>query len=274
MTVLFGFGVWLVGPVHGQVNAESLASAARAEGFGWDAGVRGAVLAGNLQLTDLSGSTSLHWRRTFASRNPDQPAWLRDRALATARGAYRNLRGSVILDQRLLHVRYLHMFGRRAGIDGFAQLNNDVVRLLRSRIVVGLGSSVAVVNRRRLEGWVGLAAMAEWEVRSVPADGPDAPRVFNPRASAYASWTVGLVPERLSWIQTVYVQPRVDAPGDLQWLLDGTLRVAISKRLSQATGLQVRGDTRPPADLRHIDLLWTFGFDLHVAAARPVPAPP
>ncbi|MEM6925542.1 MAG: DUF481 domain-containing protein [Myxococcota bacterium] len=254
-----------------QVNAEALSGAARSPGFGAEVGVRGALVTGNLDLVDATGSLSLHRRTTFQGEGD----WMRDRALLVARGAYRNINRTVFLDQRLVHGRYTRMLVRRIGIDAFAQLDNDRVRRLRARWVIGLGGSAIVVRRRGLEAWAGLAAMAEFERRDVPPEGPDAVRTFNPRASAYASWTATFADARVSWTQTAYLQPRVDAPTDLQWLLDGALRIPVSRVVSQVTGVVVRGDTRPPAEVEPIDVTVTFGVDLRFAPpATRAPAPP
>ncbi|MEN0061106.1 MAG: DUF481 domain-containing protein [Myxococcota bacterium] len=249
---------WISALAWGQVNAEDLADKAGSPGLAGDLSARGAFFLGNLDLVDVEGVARGHWTRV----DPKTEA-LRTRLLAQISGALRTLAGRRLLDQRLIHLRATHFDRARFGPDVFAQLNNDVIRLLRWRAVGGVGVSARPFVFDAWEVGFGTAYMAEFEDRNVT----DEPRqVLNHRWSTYVSWTAQLH-ETFSWTNTVYVQPRFDRFADLQVLNETAVRFAVAKWLSYVTTVQLRVDTEPPMGVVPVDARFIVGLMLH--GARP-----
>lgn len=66
--------------------------------------------------------------------------------------------------------------------------------------------------------------------------------------------------ESTNFINTVYVQPRVDAFGDVRVLDEAVLAVALTKHLTFTAGVNLRHDSRPPGDVKKTDLSMRNGL--------------
>lgn len=252
----------------GQVNVEPLASYTNKPGWGLDVRGRFGLATGNVEFLDLSGDAALHWSRPFpAARRPnDHGAWQRDRFVVFGSYGLR-LQGvgegaQRMVDTKFVHVRYTHMAVPWLGLDSFAQLGDDAVLLLASRALVGGGLRLVPVDARRISVAAGTGYMVEREER--PADAGGATFV-NHRSTSYLTLELALVPDALSVLSTTYVQPRLDDVADVQVLEEATLRVAVTDRLTIGIELQLRHDSRPPADLRPTDLRLTNTLQLRLA---------
>lgn len=254
----------LFGLAHAQVNAEALADQAKEEGFGFGLSLGTALSAGNVNYFALRGEAGVQYLRAF-DEAPNAQLWMRDRVFLNARGAYQTFEGTPIVDERLAHLRYTHMFKPHIGAEAFLQAQNDLALLLEWRLLAGAGVRYVVFNEPRVGLSLGAAYMAEYELRDVPAGGPDAQEVLNHRLSTLASWRAVLSPDHLNWTNTVYLQPRLDDFTDLQFVDESAFEFVISKNLSFNTGLRLRLDTQPPTEVVPLDLRWTTGLTLRWA---------
>ena len=255
---------------HAQVNAENLAAAATADGFGLALSSGTALAVGNVSLLDVHGDAAAQLRSSRPDGLGGRP-WMRDRLILSLHGAYRTVAQTPILDERLAHLRGTHMFVPRWGVDAFVQAQNDRSLLLDWRLVAGGGLRFVVAEDDRLGLWGGSGTMAELELRNVSP--PDATEVLNYRWTTYLSWRAVLVPDHLNWSNTAYVQPRIDDFGDVQIVDEGALEAPITRALAMSSSARLRYDSRAPADLRALDLRWITGLTFRWAA-RPDPAPP
>lgn len=255
---------------HAQVNAENLAAAATADGFGLALSSGTALAVGNVSLLDIHGDAAAQFRSSRPDGIGGRP-WMRDRLILSVHGAYRTFARTRILDERLAHLRGTHMFVPRWGVDAFVQAQNDLSLLLDWRLVAGGGMRFVVAESDRLGVWGGSGYLAEYELRNVLP--PDAGKVLNHRWTTYLSWRAVLVPDHLNWSNTAYVQPRIDDFGDVQIVDEGALEVPIIGGVAVSTSARLRYDSRAPTGLKALDLRWITGLTVRWAA-RPDPALP
>ena len=224
-----------------------------------------ALATGNVRYLDLRADGAVQYRTSFAAE-AGQPQWLRDRFVLNLHGAFKSVDQVPVFDERLAHLRLTRMFVPHWGAEAFGQYQNDFTLLLERRLVAGAGLRFAIFEEPRLGLWGGTGYMAEDERRLVDPAGPDPVHMLNHRSTTYIASRLGLVPEKVMWINTIYLQPRLDDPADLQLLDESTLQAAVSKWLTLTMALRLRLDTRAPSTLAPLDIKWTTGFTVRWAA--------
>lgn len=244
-----------------QVNVENLSAGARPEGTTVNASVGTALSRGNIDLLDIQGTLGVVWKSRFAD-GPGERPWMKDRFVANVHGGFRSFSGQVIVDERFAHVSYGRMLIPRLGIGVVGQVLNDRFRLLDWRVTGGVGLRWVGVNTPRLQLWGSVGYVAEWEDRAIP-EGFDDPRyMLNHRWGVSVSWNAVLVPERLTWTNTMFPEVRFDDPSDVEFLNETLLNVAVTSAFAFQTGLRLRLDSRPPAVVEPLDLMWHTGFNV------------
>ena len=151
------------------------------------------------------------------------------------------------------HLRWTRMRSPRWGYEAFGQMQfNEFLRLDR-RSLLGGGFRFRLLRSPQQELFVGTGYMVEVERLDVPEDGPDEPKSTNHRWTNYLSWkrTIGARQVRLG--NTVYFQPRLDAPDDFRALNESTLEVNLTEKLSLGLHLRIAHDNRPPVDVEKTD---------------------
>ncbi|MEN0067051.1 MAG: DUF481 domain-containing protein [Myxococcota bacterium] len=255
-----------------QVNGEPLAAAAAQEGIGFQFTTAGSWSQGNVDFLQLSGNLAVQYRRNFRNRE-DAEGEMRDRAILSARGLLLQLNGAPFADQRLVHLRYTRMANPRLGVDVVAQYENNLLLLLEGRYTVGAALGWQAVDNETWGLHFGLGPLLEHEVRNVDPEGPDPRLMTNPRLVFANRLNVVLVPNELTLSNTLYVEPRVDDPGDILIVDYFALNAPISKALTMNGNLTVRHDSRPPVPVQNTDVTVGWGFTLRLAA-RPDPHEP
>ena len=187
----------------------------------------------------------------------------RGQVLALARGEYGLSQGLTTLNRVLEHLRYRHSLTERWGAESFLQHEYDGFRRLQLRALLGAGPRFRLIREEKLNLALGLALMLEHE-RLRQDDQPDAgARTTDLRLSSYA--LAGLpVAENVELTETVYVQPRLDAPADLRVLNETALVVRPNAHFSLGLAFVLTWDRRPPASIAPLDtqLRTTLGFKL------------
>ena len=248
-----------------QVNNENMAAAVKEQGYGLQLGGGGSFASGNLSSVSLNGSLALQYRTNFEPREDETLPRVKNRAQLSANGSLMTFNSTTFIDRRLVSAGYTHMFSRPVGLDASLQYQNNLLLLLDARFTAAVGPRFVLVHQPRVTVTSGLAALLEREVRNVDPAGPDARLVTNPRAVGWLSWRLGLVPDGLSWMHTLYVEPRVDDVSD-QLVVDyNTLEAHVNKTLSMTADLQLRYDSQPPADLARLDVRMSWGLRLRWA---------
>ena len=152
-----------------------------------------------------------------------------------------------------LHLRYTRYFGAWCASEVFAQAQyNEFVRLTQ-RQLLGLGGRVEVIRDELIELATATGIMLEYERQDVPEDGPDARDIFSIRSTSYVSLKVYAEAPKLTAVNTVYVQPRLDVPSDIRVLNEGEVSVALMQSVEFALAFSLRFDSRPVTGIDQVD---------------------
>ena len=204
---------------------------------------------GNSPFFDIGGAGSLLLRRG------------RLLGLALVRGEYGNARDGIAIARKTFeHVRSRVTIDCRWRWEAFVQHEYDAFRRLSVRALAGTGPALQLVNEARVGLIAGAAYMLEYERLDTRAGTIDAgARSLASRASVYVTGTETLG-AGVSIAQTVYVQPRLDDPGDVRVLGELSLTTKLSKRFALTDGFTVAYDRTPPDGIRRYDTQLKVGL--------------
>jgi hypothetical protein len=204
---------------------------------------------GNNTFFDIGGAGSVLVRRG------------RLLGLAIARGEYGNARDGIAIARKSFeHLRARVTIDCRWRWEAFAQHEYDAFRRLSVRAVVGTGPALQLVNEPIVALLAGAAYLLEAEQLDTRAGTIDAGlRTLASRASVYLTGTEK-VGGGVSITQTVYVQPRLDEPGDLRVLGELSVTSKLSKRIALTDGFTVAYDRTPPDRIRTYDTQLKLGI--------------
>lgn len=181
--------------------------------------------------------------------------------LAIARGEYGNARDGIAIARKSFeHVRTRVTIDCRWRWEAFAQHEYDAFRRLSVRAVVGTGPALQLVNEARVALLAGAAYLFELErldARDGAIDAGD--RASSHRASMYVTGTE-LIGAGVSIAQTVYVQPRLDDPGDVRVLGELSVTTKLSSRIGLSNGFTVAYDRTPADQIRRYDTQLKVGL--------------
>ncbi len=164
--------------------------------------------------------------------------------------------GAVTAQKAMAHLRYRWAFHAPWIAFTFVQVDHNAFRDLQARNLLGLGIERRLWRADWTEASVGLAGMAEYEVRIDDAD--DTLPV--PRASAFFLLAVKLE-DNLQLGSTTFYQPHLlDPINDWRFLEELTLSVAIGEHLGWANTLHVEIDQLPAANIESFDLAASSGL--------------
>lgn len=169
--------------------------------------------------------------------------WL---ALVLARGEYSEGEDVKLAEKTFEHARARRDFDERWLWEAFLQHEYDAFRRLAVRAVAGTGPAFRISTHPRAAVVTGLAYLAELEQRSKldgAADSGD--RAYRHRLSAYVTGSFALS-EGVTANQTTYIQPRLDARGDLMLLSETTFSSKLGKHVALINSFVVTYDADPP----------------------------
>ncbi|MCE9579425.1 MAG: DUF481 domain-containing protein [Deltaproteobacteria bacterium] len=150
------------------------------------------------------------------------------------------------------HLRYRWQATTRLAPEAFAQHEADRFRRLRSRALAGAGLRVRVTQSAQWSVHVGAAVMLEYEWLTRD-DLPDAgTATTDARLSTYAValWKLN---DDVGASETIYVQPRLDAPRDIRLLEEAALTAKLAKQVAFRFALVIARDSRPPPGTAKMD---------------------
>lgn len=204
---------------------------------------------GNSTFFDIGGTGSLLLRRG------------RLLALALVRGEYGNAGDGIAFARKAFeHLRSRVTIDCRWRWEAFVQHEYDAFRRLSVRAIAGTGPALQIVNEPRVALLAGAAYLFESERLDTRAGTIDAgARSIASRASLYLTGTEQLG-AGVSIAQTLYVQPRLDEPGDVRIFGELSLTTKLSKRIALTDGFTVAYDRTPPDGIRRYDTQLTVGL--------------
>lgn len=218
---------------------------------GWHWGVEGAlsVAEGNVEFVDVLAGVVLGHQ------------WVDDWLRAFVGLDYRAEEGKPLDSDRYLHVRLNHRVAARWQTFHFLQLQDSRRNLLRRRVLLGGGF------RRRLvgsESTLDVGAGVMWESEEL-----DGPRVTDDHPVDADLWRMAnlvsatrRLSESIRLLAVAYFQPDLSAFGDFRFLMDVSLRIALTDNLALTVNNEWRHDSRPPGGVRPDDYLFSTGFAL------------
>jgi len=166
---------------------------------------------------------------------------------------YSHLGGEIQVANAFVHVRYARTLRDWVSAETFAQAENDRFRSLRLRALFGLGPRFTVVDQEVVGLFYGISYMYEHD----ELDGAS-PRVRPAnvhRLSNYASMVIVLEPKRALLSNTMYIQPRFDAPGDFRLLDVFSFDVIVTGRLSAGLHATLRHESPVQSGVKPTDFM-------------------
>jgi hypothetical protein len=173
--------------------------------------------------------------------------------LGIVRGEYGSSRGLTLARKTFEHARIRYSIDCRWKWEAFLQHEFDAFRRLSIRTVGGTGPAFQIVDDKRVAVLAGAAYLFEFEDLDTRPGTIDAgEHSFAHRGSVYITGTE-LLGEGASIVQTVYVQPKLDDPGDFRILAEASVTSKLSKRIALTDGLAVAYDRTPPDGIKRYD---------------------
>jgi hypothetical protein len=168
--------------------------------------------------------------------------------------AYSASRDVEFANYQLGHIRYGYKLQERLRWEVFTQLQANRPMGIAWRQLTGTGPRWRALARERVRIYLGTVAMLENE-RGVA----DAARITDLRSSSYASvnfWK----DDRYAVAISMYYQPLFARPQDYRVLAQGTLSVAMGKRLRLQAEVNQFFDSAPPSEALNGSLTTQFGL--------------
>lgn len=195
---------------------------------------------GNTRYLDLKGDLAGAWRHG------------RHLVLALASAEREVSSGTVDLEHTMEHLRYRYRLTDLFRPEAFVQHELDFFRRLELRLLLGAGMRFDVVRATAVHLALGLALMGEHEVLRHDTL-PDAGQVTNDlRLSSYVALRATVM-KHVAVTETVFVQPRVDAPADFRMLSETGLTAEANQLVSLGLSFSVAYDSRPPIAVKRVD---------------------
>lgn len=167
--------------------------------------------------------------------------------------------GTTFKDQAFAHLRYNYLLLPWLVGEAFTQVQRDGFKLLQLRSLAGAGIRLRYVDTETFKLFQGATLMYEHEnldAREVTRH-PATTSVL--RWSNYANVRIRLS-KNTSFINTVYVQPRLDAFNDIRVLDEAALAVALTEHLTITTMFSLDYDSRPPDAVESLDITLRNGL--------------
>lgn len=136
--------------------------------------------------------------------------------------------------------------------EAFVQTESDESQLLKRRYLAGAGLRLELFRDSTSAVYLGSTPMLEYELldRDEVAVRPE---VTVGRWSSYLVLKLELV-DLVTFVNTVYIQPRFDRVRDYRLLNEVGLNVQLTRAVALRIAMNLRYDSEPPADLHRFDL--------------------
>jgi putative salt-induced outer membrane protein YdiY len=160
--------------------------------------------------------------------------------------------GQRFSNEALVHFRQMYQLREGFRLEVFGQYNFDKTIFLDTRILVGAGLRLRLVDHPAFHLWQGSGYMLEHERLGIPVLAKHPNRTTVSRWSNYLSSRFN-INDRVGSAWTVYIQPQFRAMRDFRLLSDINLEVDLGGPLVLVLSYQMRYDSRPPSGIKKID---------------------
>lgn len=223
------------------LNTEKERRAEGGEGLSRRLNLSAALRSGNVDLVDFGLGLRLEkW--------DEHSSWL---LIAGGRVAEKD--NSTFVQEGQVHVRRNFRSDQRLDPEVFVQLQTNEFADLELRALLGGGARMRLESVEGGSAWLGLGAMIESELLDVDSGSGEDSSVSALRLNTYLSLSRA-VGESADFSATVFVQPRVDDPGDLRAMAELVLETRVTERISLDFSLSLEHDSRPPGDVEQTDV--------------------
>ena len=233
-----------------QVNTEKMRIGDEVEGFDATAAANFTFRTGNVEALDLGFGGRVDYRAG------------RYAAFLTGSTQFSEAEDRVYLNRAFAHLRGTLRLPGLPWVrpEAFVQTERDESTLLTRRYLAGAGLRLALVTDSTVAVFLGSTPMLEYELL-------DRDRVAVDPETTVARWSNYLVfqlelTDLVTFVNTVYVQPRLSHFEDVRVLDEAGLNVQITDALALRVTLHLRYDSEPPADLDRFDLTLRNGLAL------------
>ena len=232
------------------VNTEKLRLSDDIDGLNVDLASALAYATGNVDYLQLGLGGRVDYRRD------------RDAGFVTGNLAFQRAEGRTFLNDAFAHARYNRQLTGLLTAELFVQTQRSEAQLLERRYLAGAGLRADLLRDDNLRLAVGVTPMLEIERLDPVAEEQTRGRG---RLSSYLTTRLALG-DVVALTNTVYVQPAFDNPDDVRIFDEVQLDLGVTRYVKVRTRVNVRHDSRPPADLDPTDVTVTNG----VAVVFPV----
>jgi len=231
-----------------QVNTEKLRSL-QEEGFSLTFGGDFSLRSGNSDLFEIGIDSRAEYRSK------------RHYTFLVGNVRYGERENQAFKNRSFAHLRYNYSIHPRIVGEVFGQVENDEFTRLQLRSLAGAGLRFRYVETEVVLLLQGSSLMFEHERLDPDKVKIHPDQVTAARWSNYVNLRLNLS-ENLALINTVYVQPRLDAFGDVRILDEAALAIDVSKHLTFKTTFNLFYDSRPPDEVVSTDLSLRNGLVL------------
>lgn len=235
-------------PAAAQVNTEKL-RAYDVQGLALTMGGDVAFESGNADLFEVGAAARLDALQG------------RHYAFLTGSVRYGEEDGERFKDRSFAHLRYNYRALPWLVGEAFTQIERDGFKLLQRRFLLGAGPRLRYVDTEAVKLFQGTALMFEDEELDVSQVDTHPAHVSTVRWSNYVNLRLRLTDKTYA-INTVYVQPRLGAFGDVRVLDEASLAVVLTRHLTLTTTFSLSYDSRPPDDVEGLDLVLRNGVQV------------
>lgn len=169
--------------------------------------------------------------------------------------ALNRVENNSFLNTGFQHLRYNYNRDQRWTGEAFAQTQYNKPLKLDLRTTLGAGYRFRVITSERYKMYVGSSMMLEYE-KTTPG-----PEYMHPRSNTYASAT-GLLSDQMSVACIVYYQPRLFNAYDHRIMLEASVIIRATARLTLESRLNLLKDTHQPEGIPELTYSWVnmFGY--------------
>lgn len=147
--------------------------------------------------------------------------------------------GDNFVNSGFQHLRYSYKLKERLTLEGFVQLQYNPVLRLKWRFLSGAGPRFKIVKKPGFKLYAATLYMYEYEEIF------QAPINRDHRFSSYITFTWS-ISKQLEWTSTTFYQPNIKNFSDYRIAHDGSLEIALSKRITFLLSTNLLFDTKQP----------------------------
>lgn len=247
------------GSAVAQINTEAMLTDGRSDPWSVYADFSLSLKRGNTETTrsTIGGGA----RRLTLFEDPSLPVggepWFRDRFMLSGSWSLEQAKNERVDHVAFMHARWTRMWIPRVGSEVFAQMNYAQFQRLNRRLLFGGGVRAVVFNDALAQFWFGSGLFLEEEDFDLSnLDNPDAypSHRLNARWSSYVTLKVNALDQKITFINTLYVQPTLADFGDIRVLYEGRVTARIYKSVGLSFSSNINYDSTPVPGIARTDI--------------------